>query len=642
MVDKAEVLMLAGAAPAKAPMLPMEIEIEPPSRRATPPPAVSVLRRNSGISSPSLVPSRLSRRGSGNMTPTSSKGSQLSSQLTPTSHGFRTPGRKSDAFFSSWEGRTGSRASAHALLAMNNEDRQNLLTEYAEGFYKPMPASSPQMRVRLFVVSLPWLVIQLLAILVDLVTLVLEWEKPASTYLVTTRVTSIIYVIDVLMRVFAYGCHDFFGKWRNWIDVVIVFTVTFFAFVLQDDEIRQGGSLFILRAVRIVRLLRIVNMGLLNNEIKQIAMRQITGENKLRFVSLEEDLDIDLAYVTPQLVAMSVPAEGCITRLYRNDISDVVRFFELFHSSHFLIFNCCPEIPYNPERFGWNPRTRSQNVVFVNVQDHTPPLIEDCVFFFEKARRWMKEHEENILAVHCRGGKGRTGTLCCAWLLYKGEAQNAQDALNIFALARTDIDKSGFAKIQGVETPSQVRYVGYLAELLIDDPQEPIRFPSQVRAPPTTHLMLARLMLNQMITHPKGKLVAAVHIARGGANIEQEKAKWKIVKWSDEVDAQESVSFDLAGVRVCSDIRISVFDANYYDQAVALDASGEHILAGKEPGCKFYFLFHTHFHREDTFFEVPTTEVDKAFKSPRKYNPEGSLTLHFSLDGAEARTSVIV
>ena len=25
---------------------------------------------------------------------------------------------------------------------------------------------------------------------------------------------------------------------------------------------------------------------------------------------------------------------------------------------------------------------------------------------------------ENVLAVHCRGGKGRTGSLCCSWLLY--------------------------------------------------------------------------------------------------------------------------------------------------------------------------------------------------------------------------------
>ncbi len=29
-----------------------------------------------------------------------------------------------------------------------------------------------------------------------------------------------------------------------------------------------------------------------------------------------------------------------------------------------------------------------------------------------------KNEEKNTIVVHCRGGKGRTGSICCAWLLY--------------------------------------------------------------------------------------------------------------------------------------------------------------------------------------------------------------------------------
>ena len=70
-----------------------------------------------------------------------------------------------------------------------------------------------------------------------------------------------------------------------------------------------------------------------------------------------------------------------------------------------------------------------------------------------------------LLAIHCRGGKGRTGSMCCAWLLYTKECEDADDALAFFALERTDLAR-GKKKLQGVDTPSQRRYVHQLAALL--------------------------------------------------------------------------------------------------------------------------------------------------------------------------------
>eukprot|EP00966_Prymnesium_polylepis_P070608 1640849-Prymnesium_polylepis.1 len=70
-----------------------------------------------------------------------------------------------------------------------------------------------------------------------------------------------------------------------------------------------------------------------------------------------------------------------------------------------------------------------------------------------------------MVAVHCRGGKGRTGSLCCAWLLYTRTCDDADDALNMFALERTELSL-GSRKLQGVDTPSQRRYVQYVHALL--------------------------------------------------------------------------------------------------------------------------------------------------------------------------------
>ncbi|RXM29958.1 Phosphatidylinositol 3,4,5-trisphosphate 3-phosphatase TPTE2 [Acipenser ruthenus] len=53
----------------------------------------------------------------------------------------------------------------------------------------------------------------------------------------------------------------------------------------------------------------------------------------------------------------------------------------------------------------------------------------------------------------------RTGTLICAWLIDNEQCANAKESLQYFGERRTD--KSMSSKFQGVETPSQSRYVGY-------------------------------------------------------------------------------------------------------------------------------------------------------------------------------------
>ena len=40
------------------------------------------------------------------------------------------------------------------------------------------------------------------------------------------------------------------------------------------------------------------------------------------------------------------------------------------------------------------------------------------VTFCADVREWLKEDEKNIVAVHCKGGKGRTGTMICTWLIH--------------------------------------------------------------------------------------------------------------------------------------------------------------------------------------------------------------------------------
>lgn len=59
-----------------------------------------------------------------------------------------------------------------------------------------------------------------------------------------------------------------------------------------------------------------------------------------------------------------------------------------------------------------------------------------------------------MVSLHCKGGKGRTGTMICAVLIDMGLFNNARDSLQYFGQRRTDLNVS--QQFQGVETYSQV------------------------------------------------------------------------------------------------------------------------------------------------------------------------------------------
>lgn len=133
------------------------------------------------------------------------------------------------------------------------------------------------------------------------------------------------------------------------------------------------------------------------------------------------------------------------TGLYRNNYTDVKLFFEDYHRGHFKIYNLCSERAYPAGRF-------ENKVALYPFDDHCAPTMDLVEDFCDDAAKWLGRHPKNVIAVHCKAGKGRTGAIICCLLMRLKLCATAVGALKQFGDLRTS---DGF----GVTIPSQIRYV---------------------------------------------------------------------------------------------------------------------------------------------------------------------------------------
>ncbi|KAL0232370.1 hypothetical protein PCE1_002711 [Barthelona sp. PCE] len=164
----------------------------------------------------------------------------------------------------------------------------------------------------------------------------------------------------------------------------------------------------------------------------------------------DSEFNLDLTYISPKIIAMSFPASG-IQSLYRNKREEVARFLESNHKDSYMIFNVS-EMHYAGEEF-------SHNVLEFSFPDHHPPTLELLFRICRTMDQWLKAAPQNVAAVHCKAGKGRTGTVISSYMLYSMMFGTAEQSMFYFAAKRN-------AAFNGVAKPSQRRYVCYCEEVL--------------------------------------------------------------------------------------------------------------------------------------------------------------------------------
>ena len=148
--------------------------------------------------------------------------------------------------------------------------------------------------------------------------------------------------------------------------------------------------------------------------------------------------------------AMGVPAVGK-EAAYRNPENDVAKFMKQYHEGHFLILNLSGR-EYHYEKF-------DNRVVDFHWKDHYPPSLRLLFRICETIDTYLMADEQNVVAVHCLAGKGRTGVAVAAYLLFNKQCETAEEALEFFNSRRV-------SKGSGIKQPSHKRYVAYFEAAL--------------------------------------------------------------------------------------------------------------------------------------------------------------------------------
>uniref|UniRef100_A0A673YB49 Tensin 1 n=1 Tax=Salmo trutta TaxID=8032 RepID=A0A673YB49_SALTR len=168
--------------------------------------------------------------------------------------------------------------------------------------------------------------------------------------------------------------------------------------------------------------------------------------------ALEENYELDLVYITERIISVSF-SSSVDENSYSANLREVASMLRSKHQDNYLLFNLsekrCDINQLNPKvlDFGW--------------PDHHAPALDKICTICKAMDTWLSADSHNVVVIHNKGNRGRTGVVVAAYMHYSNISASADQALDRFAMKRFYEDK-----VLPVGQPSQKRYVQYFSGLL--------------------------------------------------------------------------------------------------------------------------------------------------------------------------------
>lgn len=166
---------------------------------------------------------------------------------------------------------------------------------------------------------------------------------------------------------------------------------------------------------------------------------------------MEQRYDFDLTYITERIISVFFPELD--EPQYHHNIQEVALMLKNKHHDKFMLLNLSEKrhdiTRLNPkvQDFGWPDL-------------HAPPLDRICSVC-KAMENWLSQDPQNVVVLHCKGNKGKTGVMVAAYMHYSKISAGADQALTTLAMRKFCEDK-----VSSSLQPSQNRYIYYFSGLL--------------------------------------------------------------------------------------------------------------------------------------------------------------------------------
>uniref|UniRef100_A0A3Q0SB81 Phosphatase tensin-type domain-containing protein n=1 Tax=Amphilophus citrinellus TaxID=61819 RepID=A0A3Q0SB81_AMPCI len=168
---------------------------------------------------------------------------------------------------------------------------------------------------------------------------------------------------------------------------------------------------------------------------------------------MEHHYDFDLTYITERIISVFFLPD-LEEQQYRRNLQEVASMLKSKHQDKFLVLSSI------------KPPVFETSSSVVQVQDygwpdlHAPPLDRICAVC-KAMETWLTCDPTNVVVLHCKGNKGKTGVIVAAYMHYSKISAGADQALTTLAMRKFCEDK-----VSSSLQPSQKRYIYYFGGLL--------------------------------------------------------------------------------------------------------------------------------------------------------------------------------